>query len=167
MAQRKGRKADKGQIAIEFLVVIGLMVVIFGSVSFTLLNNSIADLRTAQTDQMSKATDLLIKNAVEELQLQGSGAKKTIFLRAPLDCDYFISRQVIKLSCPADSASAELSQRLIGSQFPFAITYDCPACSVEADPDVSGSTVQKVTRGLIQRLEIRRLDTFTTTVGGS
>ena len=154
----------KGQISIEFLVVLGLMIVIFGSISFSLLNSTVADLKKSQTDELTKSMNLLIQNAVEEMQTQGNGARKTILVRAPLDCDYYISSKAIEVYCDPASASANFTGTLIGGSFPFAVRYDCPQCPDYQSPDDNTVYLKKVERGTVAPLRITRQDTLTTTV---
>jgi hypothetical protein len=97
----------KAQLMIEYLIILVIMLILFNSVSMDLINTSQADSGTLQTKEMVSSAKMILSDAYKTISLQGSGAKRTVALRAPPDCDYIQQPQnAISLDCVAGSASA-------------------------------------------------------------
>jgi len=95
----------KAQLTIEYIVILVIMLLLFNGITLDLISTSLKDTTTIQTAEMVNASRMVMSDAVDIIGLQGSGAKKTIGLRAPPDCDYVLLSNVISLSCKFNSPS--------------------------------------------------------------
>lgn len=119
----------KGQLTVEYLIILVTMLLLFSSISSDLMEFSLRSTVELQTGEMIRAANLVLENSVNAIKLQGPGAKKTIYLRAPSDCDYVVGSGQITLDCVPGSASYELyNGEIIGPMSPSSLTYSCPAC---------------------------------------
>lgn len=123
----------KGQLTVEYLIILVAMLLIFSSVSSDLMEFSLRTTIELQTGEMIRASSLVLENSVNAVNLQGPGAKKTVYLRAPSDCDYVVSSSQIELDCEPGSASYELYDgKEVGPVFLLPggnrMEYSCPAC---------------------------------------
>ena len=127
----------KGQLTVEYLIILVAMLLLFSSISSDLMEFSLRNTIELQTGEMIRAADLVLESSVDAMNLQGPGAKKTVYLRAPSDCDYMISSYKIVTECVVGSASYELYNNVeVGPLLPFSLTYSCPACAnsrIESD----------------------------------
>jgi hypothetical protein len=97
----------KAQLTIEYLIILVIMLILFNSISMDLINTSQKDSGTLQTVEMVSSAKMILSDSYKTISLQGSGAKKTVTLRAPPDCDYIQqSLSAISMDCVPGSASA-------------------------------------------------------------
>ncbi len=92
---------------IEYLIVLVIMLILFNSISMDLINTAQEDSGILQTAEMVSSAKMILSDAYKIISLQGSGAKKTVTLRAPPDCDYIQqSLSAISMDCVPGSTSA-------------------------------------------------------------
>ena len=94
----------KAQLMIEYMMVLVIMLLLFNSISLDLVNTAMNDTNGLQIAEMANSSKMVLSDAVTIVSLQGSGAKKTVSLRAPPDCDYVLSATSATLNCIAESA---------------------------------------------------------------
>jgi hypothetical protein len=98
----------KAQLTIEYMIILVIMLLLFNSVSMDLINTAQEDSGKLQTAEMVSSAKMILSDAYKIISLQGSGAKKTVAIRAPPDCDYVQqSDTVIGMECAPGSASYE------------------------------------------------------------
>jgi hypothetical protein len=96
----------KAQLTIEFMIILVIMLLLFNAVTLDLVNISTNDTNFMQTAEMVNSSRIMLSDAVSIVSLQGSGAKKTVSIRAPPDCDYMLtSATAISLRCNLGSPS--------------------------------------------------------------
>ena len=100
-------KQCKGQLTIEFLIILVIMLLLFSGISLDLINSSLADAIDIQAGEVIESADFVVTKTVDSIALQGSGAKKTITLRAPTECDFALSPSKIIATCDVGSGSYE------------------------------------------------------------
>ncbi len=93
----------KGQISIEYLIIFVILLILFTNVSIDLMNSSMESTLSLQKEEMLNTAKILINDAVESMRYQGSGARRTIQLRAPPNCYYTITANQITATCGTDS----------------------------------------------------------------
>ena len=92
----------KAQLMIEYMMVLVIMLLLFNSISLDLVNTAMNDTNGLQIAEMANSSKMVLSDAVTIVSLQGSGAKKTVSLRAPPDCDYVISATAMALQCNSE-----------------------------------------------------------------
>ena len=85
------------------MMVLVIMLLLFNSVTLDLVNTSISDTNEIQAAEMVNASRIIVSDAVSIISMQGSGAKKTITIRAPPDCDYTVAATMIGVQCAPNS----------------------------------------------------------------
>jgi hypothetical protein len=94
----------KAQLTIEFLIILVVLLLLFNGISMDLIDTSVKDALFVQTSEIVQSAALSLNNTAQALVFQGSGAKKTLLLRAPSECDYIITADSVTLSCDPLSA---------------------------------------------------------------
>jgi hypothetical protein len=89
----------KAQLMIEYMVILVIMLLLFNSISLDLVNTSTEDASFLQIAETINVSKMVVSDSAKIISLQGSGAKKIIKLRAPPDCDYVLSLNVIAVEC--------------------------------------------------------------------
>lgn len=118
----------KGQLTVEYLIILVAMLLLFSNISMDLMQFSLSNTLQIQTNELLRTTNFFLNSSANEISLQGPGAKKTVYLRPPSDCDYVVGSDRITLSCASNTASANYSGLVIG-QTPPKVSYFCPACT--------------------------------------
>jgi len=96
----------RAQLTIEYMIILVIMLLLFNSVSMDLINTAQEDSGKLQTAEMVSSAKMILSDAYKTISMQGSGAKRTVSLRAPPDCDYVQqSDTVISLACVPGSIS--------------------------------------------------------------
>ena len=96
----------RAQLTIEYMIILVIMLILFNSISMDLISIAQIDSGELQTAEMVSSAKMILSDAYKIISLQGAGAKKTVALRAPPDCDYVQSSPtVISLECVPGSAS--------------------------------------------------------------
>jgi hypothetical protein len=113
----------KGQLTVEFLIILAAMLLIFSAVSLDLMTFSLENAFETQNSEYMRAANLTLTASANSIFLQGPGAKKTIYLRAPADCDYVVESTDIVLECRQDSASFERYNNFKFGETPTGVTY--------------------------------------------
>jgi len=103
------------------MMILVIMLLLFNSITLDLVNTSISDTNEIQAAEMVNASRIIVSDAVSIISMQGSGAKKTVTIRAPLDCDYLITTIAIDMQCDLTSP--------IYSEFNGQVIYALPAGS--------------------------------------
>ena len=97
----------KGQITVEYLVILVIMVLLFTSISMDLSEFSLENAMQMQTNSLMRASESVLLSSVKEVSLQGDGAKKSVSVRAPSDCAFKVMEYYISLDCREASFSSE------------------------------------------------------------
>ncbi len=105
----------KGQLTIEYLIILVVLLILFTSVSMDLMTFSTQNTLEIQTRETMKAHDQLLTQTASTLSLQSTGARKTLVLNAPSDCGYDISASQITLECQDGTPSENITGTNIGS----------------------------------------------------
>lgn len=117
----------KGQLTIEFIMILAIVFILFDAISLDLISSSTSDSIIIQNSEIAKMASIAINSTAEAFRFQGSGAKTSLFLRAPSDCDYLIYLGNITLSCIATSpVFSGLNNTLIAKS--ALVTFECPQC---------------------------------------
>lgn len=95
----------RGQLTIEYLIILVVMLVLFNAISMDLVQSSLSDTMSTQTLESVKSQRYLISSVVESMRYQASGARSIIYLRAPSECALVVSVNNVALSCDSGSAS--------------------------------------------------------------
>jgi len=110
---------------IEYMVILVIMLLLFNSISLDLINTSTEDAAFLQIAEMINVSKIVIADATEMISLQGTGARKTVQIRAPPDCDYIWVLNVIRVQCDPESKFYDnfTGQPIIPPNAPTGITY--------------------------------------------
>lgn len=120
---------SKGQITIEYLIILSIMILLFSTVSMDLINSSLTSTMQVQTGEIVRQANDTFQNMISELSLQASGSKATIKIRSSADCDFILHSNYLELNCSPSSASFKDYNGTILAQAPSGITYDCLTCT--------------------------------------
>lgn len=104
----------KGQITIEYLLILLVLLILFTGVSTDLMTFTSRNSLQMQTEEISRAHNATINNVVDSISLQAPGAHQKIMLTAPADCAYNITTFNITLQCTGDTPSENYTGRAIG-----------------------------------------------------
>lgn len=118
----------KGQLTIEFLIILVAMLLLFSAISMDLIEFSLTNTLEIQTAEMVRSTKLILNSSVNSINLQGPGARRTLYIRAPSDCDFIVNPTFIELECEPESASYEDYNGMIIGETPEKINYVCKNC---------------------------------------
>jgi len=102
----------KGQITIEFLIILVIMVLLFTGISLDLIGSTIDDSIYIQTSQLVNTADFMITSTQKNLLLQGKGARKMLIIHAPKLCSFEFVGKIIRLEC--DDAAAQFHGMELG-----------------------------------------------------
>jgi hypothetical protein len=89
----------KAQLTIEYMMILVIMLLLFNGITLDLVNTSIKDTNLLQTTEMISSSKMMLTDAITMVSLQGAGAKRTVALRAPPDCDFLLASNLISLRC--------------------------------------------------------------------
>ncbi len=120
---------SKGQITIEYLIILSIMILLFSTVSMDLINASLTNTMQIQTAEIMRQANDTIQNAINQLSLEASGSKATIKLRSSADCDFITHSTYLELNCSPSSASFKDYNGTVIAQAPLGISYDCLTCT--------------------------------------
>ena len=120
---------NRGQITIEYLIILSIMILLFSSVSMDLINSSLTNTMQVQTGEIIRQTNSTFQNVINELSLQASGSNMTIKLRSSADCDFIVYSNYLVTSCFPESASFKQFNNTKLAEAPSGITYNCLTCS--------------------------------------
>jgi uncharacterized protein (UPF0333 family) len=95
---------SRGQMSIEFLIILVVMLLIFTNVSMDIIDTSLQDAEAFQLEELISAANITVNGAARQLLLQGIGAKRTVNLRAPPQCGYAITGSSVKTASCDDSS---------------------------------------------------------------
>lgn len=118
----------RGQLALEFLVILAVMLLLFNVVSMDLMNTSVSDALSLQMAETVSSVKSVLNATAEAFAFQGSGAKKTLYLRAPPDCNVVADPAQVTLSCVSTSSFYATYDGMKVSPT-GAFSYACPSCS--------------------------------------
>ncbi|MEM4222293.1 MAG: hypothetical protein QW097_02590 [archaeon] len=121
----------KGQITIEYLVILAISLLIFSTISLNLALKSADTGILLEANSLVKASDTKVKQAVNFLKTQGSGSKVTILLKAPYDCAYVLNNNNITASCNPNSPARDVPQTF--GILPSGFEYDNAGQSISAN----------------------------------
>lgn len=126
----KTRNLARGQIALEYVIVIVVIILVFSTVSLDLIGESQSDVKALSRALFERTGKSAIQSAGSLVSLQGAGAKRTIFIRAPPSCVFVVLPDSVVEYCepasaPFSYAGKPLSVSLQG------VSYACPNCLTE------------------------------------
>ena len=98
----------KAQLTIEYMIVLVIMMLLFNGITLDLVNTAVIDANQLQLSEMVNSSRIALADAAKIVGLQGTGAKKTVLLRAPPDCAYALADNAIYLVCESGSVSSNL-----------------------------------------------------------
>jgi len=104
----------KGQLTMEYLIVLTVLVILFTSISTELMEFSSQETLQVQTEQISEIHGSTLINNAESIELQAPGARKSLTITTPPQCSYQIDPQEITLICAGGTPSEEYTGRKIG-----------------------------------------------------
>lgn len=104
----------KGQITIEYLLILVVLIILFTNVSMDLIQFTSSNTLQMQTKEIEKAHNQTIKHVSQSLSLQAPGAKQTILINTPPDCGYNITQSNITLECREGTPSENYTGEVIG-----------------------------------------------------
>ena len=110
----------KAQLTIEYMIVLVIMMLLFNGITLDLVNMAVADANSLQLSEMVNSSRMALADAAKIVGLQGSGAKKTVLLRAPPDCALSSADNVVYLMCEPGSVSYDLGFNLAALNSPSA-----------------------------------------------
>ncbi len=121
----------KGQVTIDFLVTLTVVMIFFFSITFPLMQDSLKNAGVMQSRELINADAQKIRIIVNSLVQSGAGAKKVLDLRAPPDCYYYVNETVLEGGYAAWKLEALCPDQglheILG--YPaYGIKYDCPSC---------------------------------------
>ncbi len=121
----------KGQLTVEYLIILVTMILLFSSISMDLIQYSLAESTEMQTGEMINAAEYTVMGAVNQVKIQGPGAKKTVLVRASPDCSYDVSSTQIVASCISGTPSYSEYDGMTVVQFSPAIdvAMNCASCA--------------------------------------
>jgi|GEM_PF-2743696 len=119
----------RGQITIEYLIILSIMILLFSSVSMDLINSSLTNTMQIQTSEIIRQTNSTFQNVINELSLQASGSSATIKLRSSADCDFIVYPNYLITNCSPESASFKQFNNSKLAEAPPGISYNCLTCS--------------------------------------
>ena len=119
----------KGQITVEYLIIIVIMILLFSSVSMELIDFSLTNTMQIQTNEIIRQTNSSFHNAIDELSLQAAGSKTTVKIRSSTDCDFLVSGNSLTTICDSASSSFTEFEGLAFAIAPAGITYTCLTCN--------------------------------------
>lgn len=130
----------KGQITIEYLIIIVLLLILFTNISMDLAADSMEKTLYVQTNQTIRVAEMSVQDAVGSLTYQGAGARRSVQLRAPADCRYLFNATQFRVNCSAkfDRFGALVSRLPAGTKF-----RHMPAGKIEDIRDIApaGKTI--------------------------
>ena len=118
----------KGQITIEYLIVLVIMILLFSSVSMDLIDHSITNTMQIQTSEIVRQTESNLLGAANALTLQGTGSKTTVKIRAPSDCDFYVNFNYLEILCGETTSSYNEFNAVQFATAPSGISYSCLTC---------------------------------------
>jgi len=101
----------RGQLTIEFLIILVIMVLLFTGISLDLVGSAVDDSIYIQTSQLLNSAEFMISSTQKNLLLQGSGARKTLIIHAPKLC---IIKFGTKIQTDCEGNAAGFSGRDLG-----------------------------------------------------
>jgi len=105
---------NKGQLTIEYLLILVILIMLFTSVSTDLMGFASRNTFKIQTKELEQIHNTTLHNTVNIVALQATGAKQTLTLQAPSDCNYSIATLEITLECIENSAAENFTGNIIG-----------------------------------------------------
>ena len=129
----------KGQITVEFLIILAVMTLLFSSISLDLSNYALKNALVTQSEVLASEANSVLVGAFNQVYLQGSGASKTVSIRAPADCNFTVNPTNVGVTCRFLS----FTQQNYSTGFPafadisaysgIGVTYNCIGCDGAAN----------------------------------
>ena len=118
--------SKKGQMSIEYLSVIAIMLMLFSVMSLDLMRVSLENLTDLQRAAIWKANSVAVLSGVQTLKFHPEGSTKRIYIRSPPDCSVSATASAISLTCggelvnsitnsPDPSVTFYLEEGILGS----------------------------------------------------
>ncbi len=113
----------KGQLTVEFIIILAAMLLIFSAVSLDLIDFSLKNAYDTQTSEYFRVANLTLTSSANSIFFQGSGAKKTVYLRASTNCAYVVEATDVVLECKPKSSSFDKYNNFKFGVSPSGVTY--------------------------------------------
>ncbi len=104
----------KGQITIEYLLILVVLIMLFTNVSMDLIQFTSKNTLQMQTKEIEKSHNQTLQHISQSISLQAPGAKQTMLLNTPPDCAYNMTTKNITLECREDTPSENYTGETIG-----------------------------------------------------
>lgn len=116
------KKMDvKGQVSVEYLLVILVILVIFGSISIPLVQNSISSsMDISKTSDISTAVNS-IANAVNVVYSNGPGAKRTLSVYIPVNSNFVFDGNAIKMD--VTNVTVNNATKTVSADVPYTVGF--------------------------------------------
>ncbi|NYZ79840.1 hypothetical protein H0N95_01150, partial [Candidatus Micrarchaeota archaeon] len=112
-----------------YLIVLVIMILLFTSVSMDLSDFSLQNAMQSQTNELIRASNHTLTSSVDVIKYQGTGAIRSVSIRAPSDCSFTIGNKDVTAVCRNSSFSAGYDGTKFAVISPSTlVTYACPAC---------------------------------------
>lgn len=105
---------NKGQLTIEYLLILVVLIILFTNVSTDLMDFTSSNTLQIQTKEIEKAHNQTLYNTMNSLSVQAPGARQTLVLNTPPDCAYEINADRISLNCREGTPSENYTGETIG-----------------------------------------------------
>ena len=119
---------SKGQITIEYLIILSIMMLLFSAVSMDLISASLENTMQVQTGEIIRQVNSTFQNKISELLLQASGSKTTVKISSSADCDFIVNSSNLVLNCSPETASFKEYNGTLIAQAPPGYDYNCLTC---------------------------------------
>lgn len=104
----------RGQITIEYLLILIVLILLFTNVSMDLIQFTTTNTLQMQTKEIEKSHNQTLKHISQSLSLQAPGAKQTLLVNTPPDCAYAVNSTNITLQCREETPSENYTGEVIG-----------------------------------------------------
>lgn len=118
----------KGQITVEYLLILVIMILLFSSVSMELIDYSITNTMQIQTNEIIRQTEANFQNVNDALSLQAPDSKATVKVRSSTDCDFQVTSTSLLTICDSASSSYVEFEGISFATAPSGINYNCLTC---------------------------------------
>ena len=138
----------RGQLTIEFIAVLAVILLMFAGVTRVLMDNSLHEASELSILELFMSDKMLLDNTVDALLEQGTGARKTVYVRAPAECDLYFAYAGgrLNLYCPDYPIYHCSSDARYYYQLPPGPAWDCLTC---ATANVGGANYHVVEAGTV------------------
>lgn len=118
----------RGQITVEYLIVLVVMILLFTAISMDLADFSLQNAMHSQTNELIRSSEHALLSSVDVVKYQGSGATRTVSVRSPSDCSFIVNDAFVLADCRAGSFSENYTGISFAAIPVASVKYSCPDC---------------------------------------